>query len=177
MDELRVDRAARESELVGARGDREERATELRTREHELAVAAGAPHVSRRARRGRARSTATGPGRSSPSRLTTSGRWDRWLTTSRSTGVTSEPSKRVLANRCSTSSSPRTSTPPLACGWRASGMPGASASSSPIGSVPESSPVAIDVPAGPDATHRRDWHFRPCGARDSGRPCPRLGRS
>ena len=37
MDELRVDRAARESELVGARGDREERATELRTREHDLA--------------------------------------------------------------------------------------------------------------------------------------------
>ncbi len=37
MDALRIDRAARESELVGARGDREERATELRTREHELA--------------------------------------------------------------------------------------------------------------------------------------------
>ena len=38
MDALRVDRAARESELVGARADREERAHRARTREHELAA-------------------------------------------------------------------------------------------------------------------------------------------
>ena len=38
MDTLRVDRAARESELVGARTERDGRATELRTREHDLAA-------------------------------------------------------------------------------------------------------------------------------------------
>jgi chromosome segregation protein len=37
METLRVDRAARESELVGARAEREERSRTLRTREHELA--------------------------------------------------------------------------------------------------------------------------------------------
>ena len=38
MEELRVDRAARESELAGARTERDGRATELRTREHDLAA-------------------------------------------------------------------------------------------------------------------------------------------
>ena len=38
MEGLRVDRAARESELVGARAERDGRATELRTREHDLAA-------------------------------------------------------------------------------------------------------------------------------------------
>ena len=37
MEALRVDRAAKESELAGARADRDGRAQELRTREHELA--------------------------------------------------------------------------------------------------------------------------------------------
>jgi chromosome segregation protein len=37
MDGLRLDRAARESELAGARNDRERRAQEFRTREHEVA--------------------------------------------------------------------------------------------------------------------------------------------
>jgi chromosome segregation protein len=38
METLRVDRAARESELAGARSDREARAHEWRTREHDLAA-------------------------------------------------------------------------------------------------------------------------------------------
>jgi len=38
MDALKLDRAARESELVGARMDREARAHELRSREHDLAA-------------------------------------------------------------------------------------------------------------------------------------------
>jgi chromosome segregation protein len=38
MEALRIDRAARESELLGARADRDTRATELRTREHDLAA-------------------------------------------------------------------------------------------------------------------------------------------
>ncbi len=38
MDVLRIDRAARESELLGARSDRDRHATELRTREHDLAA-------------------------------------------------------------------------------------------------------------------------------------------
>ena len=38
MDALHVDRAARESELLGARTDRDARASELRTREHDLAA-------------------------------------------------------------------------------------------------------------------------------------------
>ena len=38
MEALRLDRAARESELLGARADRDTRATELRTREHDLAA-------------------------------------------------------------------------------------------------------------------------------------------
>jgi chromosome segregation protein len=38
MDALHVDRAARESELVGARADRETRLLDLRTREHDLAA-------------------------------------------------------------------------------------------------------------------------------------------
>ena len=40
MDELRIDRAGRESELAGARSLRDERGRELRTREHELASVA-----------------------------------------------------------------------------------------------------------------------------------------
>ena len=38
MEALHVDRTARESELVGARGDRETRLLDLRTREHDLAA-------------------------------------------------------------------------------------------------------------------------------------------
>ena len=38
MDVLRIDRAARESELLGARSDRDRHATDLRTREHDLAA-------------------------------------------------------------------------------------------------------------------------------------------
>ncbi len=38
MEALRIDRAARESELLGARGDRDSCATDLRTREHDLAA-------------------------------------------------------------------------------------------------------------------------------------------
>ena len=38
MDALRVDRALRDTELAGARANREERATQLRTREHDLAA-------------------------------------------------------------------------------------------------------------------------------------------
>src|SRR5262245_16542222 len=40
MEQLRIDRASRESELAGAKADREGRARELRTLEHELATVA-----------------------------------------------------------------------------------------------------------------------------------------
>ena len=51
MEALRIDRAARESELLGARADRDTRATELRTREHDLAALCRAPDVARGVRR------------------------------------------------------------------------------------------------------------------------------
>ena len=52
MDVLRVDRAAKESELAGARADRDGRAQELRTRERDLAGVVGAARVARGAGRG-----------------------------------------------------------------------------------------------------------------------------
>jgi hypothetical protein len=124
MEGLRVDRAARESELVGARSERDGRATELRTREHDLRLLArgGWPPQELDAR-------VHGDGARTilANRPRTSG-MGSVADYSRSTATRAVEASR--ANRSSTSSCPRTPTPRQACGSPAIATPDASASSS-----------------------------------------------
>ena len=150
--------------------DRDGRASELRTREHELAGAQRAAESLEELDAARAqygdgartilaesqrRSRAHGLGRRLPrSRPPLRAR-------RRSVSWRSAAARRRAR---------RTNRRPPACGWRASAMPAASDSWSPRTSVGALADSAIDVPAGPDAPRR-------CGARVCGPAATRFGRS
>ena len=108
IEAMRLARAARESELAGARIEHDARAAGIPRARARARRARGAAEVARGARRRRVPNTATPPGcvlAEANGNVSTSRA--RSPTTSRSTAATSARSKRASAICCSTSSSQR----------------------------------------------------------------------